>query len=150
MQIFDIHVNSLLKFHLISNAFQISNFVFSREDNSRKTNAISKCYVIHVTPCYDIYFVQKTAQSIFKNLHNSGMVGHRKLPNPPLNRIFNALLIGVQSTLSFQLTNFGLRCLRGKLREGLKIVAMTTIWSRTQLHLTKFIDKNLIKPSRSD
>ena len=29
-----------------------------------------------------------------KNLHNSGMVGRRKLPDPSLNHIFNALLIG--------------------------------------------------------
>ena len=39
------------------------------------------------------------------------MVGRRKLPNPSLNRIFNALSIGVQYTLSFQLTNFGMKCL---------------------------------------
>ena len=46
-----------------------------------------------------------------KNFRNSGMVGRRKLPDPLLNRIFNALSIGVQYTLSFQLTNFGLKCL---------------------------------------
>ena len=39
------------------------------------------------------------------------MVGRRKLPDPSLNHIFNALSIGVQYTLSFQLTNFGLKCL---------------------------------------
>ena len=39
------------------------------------------------------------------------MVGRRKLPDPSLNCIFNALSIGVQSTLSFQLTNFGLKCI---------------------------------------
>ena len=37
----------------------------------------------------------------YKNFHNSGMVGRRKLPNPSLNRTFNALLIGVQYMLSF-------------------------------------------------
>ena len=47
----------------------------------------------------------------YKNLHNSGMVGRRKLHDPSLNRIFNALSIGVQYTLSFQWTNFGLKCL---------------------------------------
>ena len=46
-----------------------------------------------------------------KNLHNSGMVSRRKLPDSSLNHIFNALSIGVQYTLSFQLTNFGLKCL---------------------------------------
>ena len=45
----------------------------------------------------------------YKNLHNSGMVGRRKLPDPSLN--FNALSIGVQYTLSFEWTNFGLKCL---------------------------------------
>ena len=39
------------------------------------------------------------------------MVGRRKLPDPLLNHIFNALSIGLQSTLSFQLINFGLNCL---------------------------------------
>ena len=46
-----------------------------------------------------------------KNLHNSGMVGRRKLPDPALNRIFNALSISVQYTLPFQWTDFGLKCL---------------------------------------
>ena len=36
------------------------------------------------------------------------MVGRRKLPDPSLNHIFNALSIGVQYLLSFQLTNFAL------------------------------------------
>ena len=39
------------------------------------------------------------------------MVGRRKLPHSLLNHVFNALSIGVQYTLSFQLTNFGLKCL---------------------------------------
>ena len=39
------------------------------------------------------------------------MVGRRKLPDTSLNRIFNVLSIGVQYTLSFQGTNFGLKCL---------------------------------------
>ena len=43
--------------------------------------------------------------------NNSAMGGRRKLPDPLLNRIFNALSIGVQYTLSFQWTNFGLKCL---------------------------------------
>ena len=37
-------------------------------------------------------------------------VGRRKLPYLSLNYIFNALSIGVQYTLSFELTNFGLKC----------------------------------------
>ena len=39
------------------------------------------------------------------------MVGRRKLPDPSLNCIFNALSIGVQYMLSFQWSNFGLKCL---------------------------------------
>ena len=37
----------------------------------------------------------------YKNHHNSGVIGLRKLPDPSLNRIFNVLSIGVQYTLSF-------------------------------------------------
>ena len=59
--------------------------------------------------------------------HNSGMVGCRKLPDSSLNRILNALSIVVQYVLSFQWTNFSLKWLRGKLCEGLNLVAMTTI-----------------------
>ena len=40
-----------------------------------------------------------------------GAVGRRKLPNPSLNHIFNALSIGVQNMLLFQWINFGLKCL---------------------------------------
>ena len=39
------------------------------------------------------------------------MVGRRKLPDPSLNCIFNAVSFGVQYTLSFQWTNFGLQWL---------------------------------------
>ena len=59
-----------------------------------------------------VFILSKKRRNWFhKNLHNSGMVGRRKLPDPSLTRIFNALLIGVQYTLSFQWTNFGLKCL---------------------------------------
>ena len=60
-----------------------------------------------------VYFpLSKKRRSWFhKNLHNSGMFGCRKLPDPVLNRIFNALPFRVQCTLSFQWTNFDLKCL---------------------------------------
>ena len=59
-----------------------------------------------------VFILYKKRRNWFhKNLHNSGMVDRRKLPDPSLNHIFNALSIGVQHTLSFQLTNFGLKCL---------------------------------------
>ena len=54
---------------------------------------------------------KKQHNSFYKHLHNSGMVVRRNLPNPSLNCIFNALSTGVQYTLSFQWTNFGLKCL---------------------------------------
>ena len=54
---------------------------------------------------------KKRRNRFHKNPHNSGMVGCRKLPNPSLNVIFNALSISVKYTLSFQWTNFGLKCL---------------------------------------
>ena len=57
-----------------------------------------------------VIILSKTRRNSYhKNLHNSGIVSRRKLPS--LNHIFNALSIGVQYTLSFQLTNFGLKCL---------------------------------------
>ena len=57
-------------------------------------------------------FISKNQHNWFyKNLHHSGMVCRRKLPDPSLNCIFNALSIGVQYTFSFQWTNFGLKCL---------------------------------------
>ena len=43
-----------------------------------------------------------------KNLHNSGMVGSRKLPDPSLNHIFSAVSISVLSNMR---SNFGLKCL---------------------------------------
>ena len=59
-----------------------------------------------------VFILSKKRYNWFhKNLYNSGMVGRRKLPNPSLNHIFNSLSIGVQYTLSFQLINFGLKCL---------------------------------------
>ena len=54
---------------------------------------------------------KKQRNWFYKNLHNAGMIGRRKLLDPSLNCIFNALSIGVQFTLSFQWTNFGLKCL---------------------------------------
>ena len=56
----------------------------------------------------------------YKNLHNSGMVGRRKLPDPSLNCIFNALSIGVQYTLSFYWTNFSLKYLHSVVGEWWK------------------------------
>ena len=50
------------------------------------------------------------------------MVGPRKLPDPSSNHIFNALSIGVQYTLSFQLTNFDLKCLVARLFKRVHIV----------------------------
>ena len=39
-----------------------------------------------------VFLLSKKRRNWFhKNLHNSGMVRRRKLPNPSLNRIFNAL-----------------------------------------------------------
>ena len=59
-----------------------------------------------------LFILSKKRRNWFhKNFHNSGMVGRRRLPDPSLNRIFNALSIGIQYTFSFQWTNFGLKCL---------------------------------------
>ena len=59
-----------------------------------------------------VFILSKKQRNWFhENFHNSGMVGLRKLPDLSLNRIFNALLVGVQYTLLFQWTNSGLKCL---------------------------------------
>ena len=59
-----------------------------------------------------VFILSKKRRNWFhKSLRNSGRVGRRKLPDPSLNHIFNVLSIGEQYTLSFQLTNFGLKCL---------------------------------------
>ena len=59
-----------------------------------------------------VFILSKKRRNWFhKNLDTSEMVGHRKLPDSSLDRIFNALSIGVQYTFSFQWTNFGLKCL---------------------------------------
>ena len=59
-----------------------------------------------------VFMLSKIRRNWFhKNLHNLGMAERRKLSDPSLNHIFNALSIGVQYTVSFQLTNFDLKCL---------------------------------------
>ena len=58
-----------------------------------------------------ISFARKKRNWFHKTLHNSWMVGRRKLPDPSLNRICNVLSIDVQYTLSFQWTNVGLKWL---------------------------------------
>ena len=42
-----------------------------------------------------VFCPKKQHNGFYKNLHNSGMVGRKKLPDPSLNSIFNALLTGV-------------------------------------------------------
>ena len=54
---------------------------------------------------------KKQHSGFYTNFHNSGTAGCRKLPDPSLNHIFNALSIGVQYTFWFQWINFGLKCL---------------------------------------
>ena len=49
-----------------------------------------------------VFILSKKRRNWFhKNLHNSEMVGRRKLPDPSLNHISNAQSTGVQYTLSF-------------------------------------------------
>ena len=44
-----------------------------------------------------------------RNLHNSGMVGRRKLPDASMNNVFNVLSINLQYTLSLKWPDFGLK-----------------------------------------
>ena len=71
------------------------------------------CILLYFLEAKNPYFVRKNCQKysyicvlilskkrsnwFHKNLHNWGMVGCRKLPNPSLNGICNALSIGVRS-----------------------------------------------------
>ena len=49
-----------------------------------------------------VFILSKKRRKWFhKNVHNSGMLVRRKLPDSSLNRIFNALSIGLQYTHSF-------------------------------------------------
>ena len=85
------------------------------------------CILLYILEAKNPYFVTKNCWKssyicvfilskkwpnwFHKILHNSGMVGRRKLPDPSLNHIFNDLSIGLQYTLSFQWFNFGLKFL---------------------------------------
>ena len=71
-----------------------------------------------------------------QNLHNSGMVGCRKLPDPSLNHIFNAQLIAVQYTPSSELTSFGLNCQRAVFAAFWMNLISTDIWL-TSASMTK-------------
>ena len=45
------------------------------------------------------------------NFHNSEILGHRKLPDPSMNNIFNFLSIALQYALSFKRPDLGLKAL---------------------------------------
>ena len=68
-------------------------------------------WMLKVLVLYICVFIlsKKRCNWFHKNLHNSGMVGRRKLSDPSLNHIFNVLSIGVQYVLSFQWINFSLK-----------------------------------------
>ena len=56
------------------------------------------------------------------------MAGRIKLPDPSLNHMFNALSIGLQYTVSFQLTHFSLKCLMLKEGWAVKVAYQFPIW----------------------
>ena len=99
---------ALVKYMLCSHFTKDCIFMYFLE-------AKNSCFVIKT--CWKcsyicVFILSKKRRNWFhKDLQNSGMVSHRKLPNPLLKQIFNALSIGVQYTVSFQWTNFGLSCL---------------------------------------
>ena len=69
-------------------------------------------FLILSEDCGNIFF----EENIFKVLlylcfNNSEIVGHRKLHDPSMNKIFNVLSIGLQYTLSYKWPDFGLKCL---------------------------------------
>ena len=59
-----------------------------------------------------VFFISRKEQNWFlKNFHNSGVVGHRKLPDPFLSNVFNLLPIGFRYIFSFEWYDFGLKYL---------------------------------------
>ena len=90
---------ALVKYMLCSHSNQNCVFLYFLE-------AKNCCFV--TKSCWKSSYIcvvilsKKRRNWFHKNLHNSGMVGRRKLPDLSLNRICNTLTIGVQFTLSFQ------------------------------------------------
>ena len=76
-----------------------------------------------------VFILSKKQHNWFhKSLHNSEMVGRKKLSDPSLNRICNALSIRVQYTFLFQWTNFGLKCLIKVLIRDRGNIVNTNLW----------------------
>ena len=81
-----------------------------------------------------LFFPKNGAIDFTKNLHNSRMLGRRKLSDPLLNHIFDALSIGVQYMVSFESANFCLNCLLShKIKKIFPsgITAAIVCWKRT-------------------
>ena len=98
---------ALVKYMLCSHFTQNCIFLYFLE--AKNPYFVMKNYWKSFYIC--VFILSKKRRYWFhKNLHNSGMVGRRKLPDPSLNRIFNALLVDVQYRHSFQWTNFSLKC----------------------------------------
>ena len=80
---------ALVKYMLCSHFTQNCIFLYFLE-------AKNPCFVIQncwKSSCICVFILRKKRRNWFcKNLHNSGMVCRRKLPDPSLNGIFNALL----------------------------------------------------------
>ena len=99
---------ALVKYMLFSHFTQNYIFLYFFE-------AKNPCFV--TKNCWKSFYLcvftlsRKRRNWFTKNLHNSGLAGLKKQPNPSLNHIFNVLSTRVQYTLSFQRTNFGLMCL---------------------------------------
>ena len=75
---------ALVKYMLCSHFTQNCIFCTFCDENCWKSSYIC------------VFILSKKRRNWFhKNLHNSGMVGPRKLPDPSSNHIFNALSIGV-------------------------------------------------------
>ena len=56
-------------------------------------------------------FIQKTEELVLKKIHNSGFVGHRKLPNPSISNVFNLWWTGLRYIIWFEWPDFGPKCL---------------------------------------
>ena len=73
---------------------------------------------------YLCFFCPKTS-----NFHSPGMIGHRKLCDSSVNIIFDVLSIGLQYTLSFKWTDFGLKCLVTITSKGQSLKFNASVWN---------------------
>ena len=91
-----------------------------------------------------LFFYIKTS-----NFHNPGKIGRTELCYSSMNNIFNALSIGLENTLSFKWTNFGLKCLVPITSNGLSLKFKATVWNISK-SLFRIVDSSWVVIYRTE